>query len=87
MEMDRRTIVFTAPGIAQLQTERIPYLDAHSVLLKTEYTVISPGTERANLMGERNISGERRKVSEPRFPKTVGYCGVGRVVQDRKSVV
>lgn len=81
MEMDRRTIVFTAPGIAQLQTERIPYLDAHSVLLKTEYTVISPGTERANLMGERNISGERRKVSEPRFPKTVGYCGVGRVVQ------
>lgn len=56
------------------------------MLLKTEYTVISPGTEWANLMGEKNTSGSDRYSTGPRFPKTLGYCGVGKVVKIGKDV-
>ncbi len=84
--MERKTIVFTAPGIAQLQTHKMPSVDRNSVLLKTEYTVISPGTERANLMGERNTSGGERNPTGPRFPKILGYSGVGRVEQIGEAV-
>lgn len=84
--MDQTTIVFTAPGIAELQTQKVGELKDNEVLLKTEYTVISPGTERANLMGEKHIDGSNRNPTGPRFPKIKGYCGVGKVVQIGKDV-
>jgi threonine dehydrogenase-like Zn-dependent dehydrogenase len=38
-----------------------------------EYTVVSGGTERANIMGMNNTSQN--------FPMSLGYCGVGYVTQ------
>ena len=42
------------------------------VLLENEFTVISAGTERANLVGLPNTSGA--------FPFYPGYCGLGHVI-------
>ena len=44
-----------------------------------EYTVVSGGTERANIMGMENAGGNN-------FPKVLGYCGIGRVVKTGESV-
>lgn len=43
------------------------------VLVENLYTVISAGTERANLIGLPNTSGT--------FPHRPGYCGLGRVTE------
>ena len=85
--MKRKSIVFTSPGIAELQENDLPKLTDKSVMVKTEYTVISSGTERANLMGMRNTDGAVKDDSNiPRFPRTLGYCGVGTVVDVGKAV-
>lgn len=47
-------------------------LSAGQVLVKTEYTVVSGGTERAVLMASEN--------SPASFPARLGYCGVGRIL-------
>ena len=71
--MNTKTIAFTAPQTAQyMDYETNPMTDS-SVAVKMEYTVISGGTERANLMALPNAGS--------RFPKFLGYCGIGQVVE------
>ena len=72
--MDRKAILFTAPGVAELQ-ELPAFTVQHpqDVLVRMEYTVVSGGTERANLMGLPN--------TPEAYPKALGYCGVGRVLE------
>lgn len=65
-------IVFEAIGKAVLETFEVPQPGAGEVLLENDYTVISAGTERANLMNLPNTSGG--------FPYHPGYCGIGRVI-------
>lgn len=69
--MKKKQIMFTAPRIAELQEREVPEVGADGVLAKMEYTVVSGGTERANLLAVHNTSQE--------FPKSLGYCGVGYV--------
>lgn len=71
--METKYISFDAPKVASLQTRQLPALEEGKVLVKTEYTVVSGGTERAYLMGMNNTLGK--------FPMRIGYCGIGRVVQ------
>lgn len=70
--MKRSVIVFTAPGKAELQESdwAIPELRPDEVLLETECTLISPGTERACLLG----------LAGGDFPKVLGYSAVARVL-------
>ncbi len=71
--MKRRAIVFTAEKTAELVVEELSEdLSAGQVLVKTEYTVVSGGTERAVLMASEN--------SPASFPARLGYCGVGRIL-------
>ncbi len=77
--MKRKQIVFTAPGTAELLETDIPALSDKGVLAKTEYTVVSGGTEKANLMGLPNVPGQG-------FPKHLGYCGIGKVLEVGKDV-
>ncbi|MCC7495830.1 MAG: zinc-binding alcohol dehydrogenase [Fimbriimonadaceae bacterium] len=65
-------IVFETPGQAVLRPCEVPVPRAGEVLLENHYTLISAGTERANLIGLPNTSGQ--------FPFYPGYCGVGRVI-------
>jgi len=70
--MNGSYIVFESVGQAVLKQFEVPHPKAGEVLLESEYTVVSAGTERANLMGLPNTSGK--------FPFYPGYCGVGRVI-------
>lgn len=66
-------IVFETVGTAVLKPFEVPRPAPGEVLVATDYTVVSAGTERANLVGLPNTSGE--------FPYYPGYCGLGRVVE------
>lgn len=65
-------IVFESIGKAALKPFEVPQPKAGEVLLENEYTVVSAGTERANLMNLPN--------TPQKFPHYPGYSGVGRVV-------
>lgn len=59
----------------------LPRLKSNEVLLEADYSVISAGTERANLLGMPN-TGTR----EEGFPYHPGYCRAGRVIDAGKDV-
>ncbi|PJB60693.1 MAG: alcohol dehydrogenase [Armatimonadetes bacterium CG_4_9_14_3_um_filter_66_14] len=65
-------IVVETKGQAVLKPFEVPEPKAGEVLLENDYTVVSAGTERANLVGLPNTSGK--------FPFYPGYCGIGRVL-------
>ncbi len=65
-------VVFESVGKAALKPFEVPQPGAGEVLLENNYTVISAGTERANLMNLPNTSGG--------FPYHPGYSGVGRII-------
>jgi len=71
--MKRQTIVFTDREKAELvETDFAPAKpEPGFVLLKTEYTLISPGTERACLLG----------LSDHSFPMMQGYSAVATVIE------
>lgn len=71
--MISKTIVFTKPQTAELLEKEVDTAIGDLVKVKMEYTVVSGGTERACIMGVQN--------TVQRFPISLGYCGVGRVVE------
>jgi len=77
--MKSKKIVFVEKHKAELLEADVPELKENEVLTEMEYTVVSGGTERANIMAMPNAGGDR-------FPKSLGYCGVGRVIQIGSSV-
>ena len=77
--MKNKQIIFTAIHKAELLETELHVLGDGEVLVEMEYTVVSGGTERATLMGMENAGGNK-------FPKKLGYCGVGRVLEIGASV-
>ncbi len=71
--MKSKTIVFSKPQTAEVIFKETEPVTGDKVMVKTEYTVISGGTERACIMGMPNVI--------PRFPMSLGYCGVGYVLE------
>lgn len=67
--MQNKQIFFTGVHKAELLENSVRKPADNEVLAKMEYTVVSGGTERANLMGMNNTSQS--------FPMSLGYCGVG----------
>ena len=79
--MKVRSIDFVAPGKAELREIEIDgELTPNRVKLKTECTLISPGTEFACLAGNTNRSDSSV------FPKTLGYSAVARVLETGSAV-
>lgn len=70
--MKGKQIFFTAIHKAELLETEIREIEANEVLTEMEYTVVSGGTERACIMGMPN--------TPQKFPQSLGYCGVGRVI-------
>ena len=82
-------IVFTKKDTAELLKGETGELGAKDVLVKLVYSTISSGTERANLTGEVNVS-IYSVDKEAHFPRRLGYCSSGVVVEvgsDVRSVV
>jgi len=77
--MKNKVVVFTGVQKIEFREEEIPeVLPAGAVLVKTEYTFISAGTELSNL------TGKEKQVFIPgswcAYPWKPGYAQVGRVV-------
>ena len=79
-----RGIVFTAPSLAELIEEDKPELRPGTVLVKLERSTISAGTERANLVGDPNVSPV--KGAAVVFPRRSGYSSAGTVVEVAEGV-
>lgn len=75
--MNSRNIVFTKPCVAELLCEEMGELRAGYVRIKILRTTISPGTERANLIGDPNVAG--KNAPQVKFPRRLGYSASGVV--------
>ena len=80
-----RSIYFTSPGVAEIIDKEIPKPAAGEVLVKLNRTTISAGPERANLVGDPNVSPSKKNVEVP-FPRRSGYSAAGTVVAVGENV-
>ena len=83
--MTTKQIVFTAPRTAELMDVEYLPPKADEVTVELEYSAISAGTEKANLLGIRN-SIHIDEDAEVKFPITVGYTAAGHVVAVGENV-
>lgn len=76
--MKTKQIVFTKPCVAELlEVENNPPKE-NEVTVDLEFSAISSGTERANLVGMRNTPKNSEDIA-PVYPRTVGYSASGIV--------
>ena len=80
-----RSIIFVSPGVAEVIDKEMPKVEADQVLVKLNRTTISAGTERANLVGDPNVSPSKT-VKEVPFPRRSGYSAAGVVVEVGENV-
>lgn len=76
--MKAQRVVWPDRAKVDVETFMLPPVGDDEVLVATECTLISPGTERAFLLELPNAQG--------RYPTRPGYSNVGRVVDIGKSV-
>lgn len=82
--MEKRTIVFTKPCVAELVKGEIENPSADEVQVKLVVSTVSSGTERANLVGDPNINPNGS--GKVRFPRTLGYSSAGIVTAIGENV-
>lgn len=71
-------VVWTEPGVVKVEEWEVQEIGDKQVLVKTHFTLISPGTERAFLLHLPNTPAN--------FPQYPGYCAVGQVLEVGKQV-
>ena len=76
--MKTQRVVWPSRAKVDIETFALPPLGDDEVLVETECTLISPGTERAFLLGLPNAQG--------RYPSRPGYSNIGTVVEVGKAV-
>jgi len=75
--MKNQNIIFTSPGIAELIEKELPTPSTGEILVRTVRDTISAGTERANLIGDPNVSPT--KGGAVTYPRQLGYSVSGVV--------
>ena len=75
-----KQVVFTDVKKAEYLVSEVDFdhIGAHQVLVKSMFTTVSPGTEKANLMGDETVGCV--------FPKVLGYNCAGEVVKVGEKV-
>ena len=76
--MKAQRVVWPSRAKVDIETWTLPPLGDDEVLVATECTLISPGTERAFLLGLPNAQG--------RYPSRPGYSNIGTVIEAGKAV-
>ncbi|MCS3921183.1 zinc-binding alcohol dehydrogenase [Fervidibacter sacchari] len=71
-------VVWTEPKVVKVEEWEVPEVVGRQVLVKTRFTLISPGTERAWLLHLPNTPAT--------FPQYPGYCAVGEVLEVGEEV-
>lgn len=80
--MKNKQIVFTKPNTAELLDVELPSVGENQVLVKTCFSTVSCGTERANISGDPNVTAEKGVV----FPRYSGYSSAGIVLETGSRV-
>lgn len=83
--MDKQ-IVFTQKNTAKFLDVEPQSLGANQVRVKTLFSTISNGTERANITGNDSVSVASKPGAEVRFPRYLGYSTSGIVVEKGENV-
>lgn len=81
--MNCKQIVFTEKNKAELLDVEMYEPGTNEVMVKTEFSTISCGTERANLTGDPNVNANGGEVI---FPRKSGYNSAGVVVKKGENV-
>ena len=76
--MKPQRVVWPDRAKVDVETFDLPPIGDNEVLVATECTLISPGTERAFLLGLPNAQG--------RYPARPGYSNIGTVIEVGKAV-
>ena len=76
--MKAQRVVWPSRAKVDVETFALPPVGDDEVLVATECTLISPGTERAFLLGLPNAQG--------RYPSRPGYSNIGTVVEVGEAV-
>ena len=76
--MKAQRVVWPSRAKVDIETFTLPPVGDDEVLVATECTLISPGTERAFLLGLPNAQGS--------YPTRPGYSNIGRVIDVGKAV-
>jgi len=82
--METKQIVFTKPNTAELLNKEIKRVSGTLVKVKTLFSTVSCGTERANITGDPNVSAD--KSAGVVFPRMSGYCSSGIVEETGENV-
>lgn len=82
--MKAKQIIFPRPNCAELIEKELGALAPDQVMVKTEVSTVSPGTERANIIGDPNVAG--RHAPDVTFPRSSGYNSAGVVVAVGEAV-
>lgn len=85
-KLDIKQIVFTDVNKAEfldMEPFDLGSLDENSVVVRTAYSTVSSGTEKANVTGNKFVPGNEVK---PSFPRYLGYSSAGTVVAVGKNV-
>lgn len=84
--MKNPQIVFTNVNTAELLDTEDRNISENEVKVKTIISTISPGTERANITGDLNVSIMSEENEKIEFPRYSGYSGAGIVIEIGKKV-
>ena len=76
--MKAQRVVWPSRAKVDVETFTLPLIGDDEVLVATDCTLISPGTERAFLLGLPNAQG--------RYPSRPGYSNIGTIIEIGKSV-
>ena len=76
--MKAQRVVWPSRAKVEVETFALPPVGDDEVLVATECTLISPGTERAFLLGLPNAQG--------RYPSRPGYSNIGTVIEVGQAV-
>lgn len=86
--MKARTLFFTAPGQVEIRESDLPALKDDEVLVETQCSAISAGTEMLVYRGEfpRLTDTHDTLSSELKYPLAYGYANVGVIKETGKGV-
>ena len=83
--MKNRAIIFTEPNTAKLVDKgELPELKEYEVKVKTVFSTVSCGTEKANIIGDPNVAPGR--AGGVIFPRQLGYSSSGIIEEVGENV-
>lgn len=82
--MKTKQIVFTKPNTAELLVSELEQVSGTLVKVRTQFSTVSSGTERANISGDPNVSASGS--ADVPFPRISGYCSSGIVEEIGEKV-